>query len=96
MSGCRAILGAAMTSHTHKTVLTDVAHFVRGHFPQFANEEVGDSTELLARGLDSLAVLDLMTFLSERYGLELDEEDYAAENFETAGSLAKLVLRKAA
>jgi acyl carrier protein len=81
---------------TQSTILTDVAQFVRGHFPQFANVDVGESTELLARGLDSLAVLDLMTFLSERYGLELEEEDFAAENFETAGSLTQLVLRKAA
>lgn len=71
-----------------------IAGFVRAHFPQFAKADVSKDTELLARGLDSLAVLDLMTFLSEQYHLELAEEDFVEENFETVGSLSRLVARK--
>jgi acyl carrier protein len=85
-----------MTQRTAQTVLDEIARFIRSHFPQFTSGEIDADTELLSRGLDSLAVLDLMTFLSERYGIELDEGDFAADNFETAGSLARLVERKTA
>jgi acyl carrier protein len=77
-----------------QNITVELAQFVRAHFPQFANDDVEGDTELLARGLDSLAVLDLMTFMSERFQLELEEEDFAAENFETVDTLSRLVQRK--
>ncbi len=74
----------------------EVVQFVRLQFPQIAGEVTDANTELLSKGLDSLAVLELMTFLSERFGLELEEEDYAGENFETVGTISGLVSRKLA
>ena len=38
--------------------------------------------------LDSLALVDLITALEVRFGLEMDEEDISAEVFESVGSLA--------
>jgi acyl carrier protein len=83
-----------MSSNDLGQIGKEIATFIKAHFPQFAKEQVGENTELLSRGLDSLAVLDLMTFLSERFQLELDEDDFAAENFETVGTLSALVQRR--
>lgn len=85
-----------MTAPALTEIETEVVQFVRVQFPQIAGEVADAHTELLSKGLDSLAVLELMTFLSERFGLELEEEDFAAENFETVGTISGLVSRKLA
>jgi len=41
--------------------------------------------------LDSLAVLSLVTSLEDRFGFELDDEDFSGEIFETVGTLAAFV-----
>jgi acyl carrier protein len=38
--------------------------------------------------LDSLALVELITVIEERFGLEMDEDDITAEVFESVGSLA--------
>lgn len=38
--------------------------------------------------LDSLALVELITAIEERFGFELDEDDITAEVFGTVGSLA--------
>jgi acyl carrier protein len=41
--------------------------------------------------LDSLAVLELITALEERYGFEVNDADFTGEIFETVGALAAFV-----
>jgi acyl carrier protein len=41
--------------------------------------------------LDSMAVLELVVALQERFEIEIDDEDITAEVFETLGSLATFV-----
>jgi acyl carrier protein len=41
--------------------------------------------------LDSMAVLELVAALEERFGVTIDDDDVTAEVFETLGSLAALV-----
>jgi acyl carrier protein len=54
-----------------------------------------EDLQLLDSGLlDSLSMLELTTFLSSEFGIEFDDEDFTAENFATAGSVAALVARK--
>lgn len=54
-----------------------------------------EDLQLLDSGLlDSLSMLQLTTFLSGEFGIEFDDEDFTAENFATAGSVAALVASK--
>ncbi|MEV4201040.1 acyl carrier protein [Micromonospora globbae] len=46
--------------------------------------------------LDSLAVVELLAALQERFDIEFDDEDVTAESFETLGSLTALVESKLA
>jgi acyl carrier protein len=76
---------------------TDVLHtiygYLRDRFPALADVEA--TTPLLQGGaIDSLGFLELMTFLSERFGITLEDEDFDACNLETAGKLADFVERK--
>jgi acyl carrier protein len=41
--------------------------------------------------LDSMAVVELVTALEERFGLEFDDADITGDVFETLGSLATFV-----
>jgi acyl carrier protein len=41
--------------------------------------------------LDSMAVLEVLLALEERFGITIDGEDVTAESFESLGSLTELV-----
>jgi acyl carrier protein len=57
---------------------------------------IGAGTELLGNlpELDSMAVLELVASLEERFGIAVDDEDVTAEVFETLGSLTAFVADK--
>ena len=44
--------------------------------------------------LDSMAVLELVAALEQRFGITVDDDDVTAEIFETLGSLAAFVAEK--
>jgi acyl carrier protein len=44
--------------------------------------------------LDSMAVVELVAALEERFGVEIDDQDVTESVFETVGSLAALLDRK--
>lgn len=49
-------------------------------------------TALLSSGiLDSLAVIQLMSFIADELGIEIGDEDFTLENFETLGNLAAFI-----
>jgi len=54
-------------------------------------------TELIRSGvLDSLATLELVTFLEDRFGIELGADDVGAEKLGTLESIERLVRSKQA
>ena len=57
---------------------------------------ITESTELLGNlpELDSMAVLELVASLEERFGIDVDDEDVTADVFETLGSLTAFVAEK--
>jgi len=42
-------------------------------------------------GLDSLGIVQLSMFAGEEFGVEFADDDFVAENFETVGSVARLI-----
>ena len=72
----------APTRHVLAQVL---AHLLGG-----ASERFTPNTELFGSlpELDSLALIELITVIEERFGFELDEDDITAEVFGTVESLA--------
>jgi acyl carrier protein len=60
---------------------------------QDRTDAIDASTELFGSmpEFDSLAIVELITVLEERFGFEMDEADITAEVFETVGSLSAYV-----
>jgi acyl carrier protein len=57
-------------------------------------QEIAADTELIERGvLDSIAILDLVSFLEETFRFVLPLDDFVPENFGTAGAIAQMVAR---
>lgn len=72
-----------------------IAAYIRERFPTLAFDARIERTPLIGSDvIDSLGILELMTFLNERFGIEAVDEDFEPENFETIGHLAGFVERK--
>jgi acyl carrier protein len=51
-----------------------------------------DSDNLLTKGvIDSLRMLDMISFLEEKYHLKIDEEELMPENFESVDAITRFV-----
>ena len=50
--------------------------------------------QLLA-AIDSLGLMQLVTFLEDELGIQLDQDELREENFRTVGDVERLVSRKA-
>jgi acyl carrier protein len=70
--------------------------FIRRRFPGVGDEVDPDTPLLEGQAMDSLGVLELMTFLGASYDIEISDEDFVPENFETVGALVRFVERKRA
>lgn len=58
-------------------------------------EQVDDRTPLLSGGLlDSISTMVLVSFLEERYGIELAAHEISVDHFDTIESIAALVREK--
>lgn len=55
-------------------------------------KNLGPNDGLLSTGLlDSLAIVKLLSYLEDEFDVEIDDADFDPENFETIGSIAKLI-----
>lgn len=53
---------------------------------------LGLDDPLLETGLvDSLGLQNIITFIEEEFGIEVDDDDLKAENFQTVTAMTKLV-----
>jgi len=65
----------------------------------FLVDEVGDDDSFLANGIiDSLGVMQLVTFIESEYGVRVADTDLVPENFDSVARVAAYVerLRRAA
>lgn len=79
-----------MSNETTQVSTTHVLAEVLAELLGGAPERFTPDTELFGSlpELDSLALVELITVIEERFGFELDEEDITAEVFGTVESLA--------
>lgn len=66
--------------------------FLRQTSPAAKAIEFHAETPLLSSGiLDSLGILNLMAFLGDELGIEIGDDDFTLDNFETVGSLLTFI-----
>ena len=87
-----------MSTLTAPDIVRDVKEYVLTRFlPGEDPAALTEATPLIASGiLDSLATLDLVGFLEERYAIELDAADTDASRIGTLADIARLVAGKRA
>jgi acyl carrier protein len=85
---------ATMSEHAS---LETLSGFFRQHVPAAAQTPLTPETALLGTGLlDSLAVIQLMVFLGQELGIEIDDDDFTPDNLGTVGQLLAFIERKKA
>ena len=74
-------------------IVERIKNFLEKQFP--ATKNVGNEDPLLKNGLiDSLDILEVVTFLENEFGITLTDEELLPENFESVRSLSNFVQTK--
>lgn len=69
--------------------------FLLEKFPLVRKTGVERDTALLEKGiLDSLGILDLVSYLESEFSILISDEDLLPENFQTLSTLSAFVLKK--
>jgi acyl carrier protein len=72
-----------------------IRQFIGDHFPSARRASLGNQDALLENGIiDSLGVLDLVSFLEETFAITVADEELLPENFQTVERLTKFVESK--
>lgn len=72
-----------------KTFLVDNFLFGQG------GDRITEDASLMDNGIvDSTGVLELVAFLEETWGLEVEDEELVPENLDTLGNITRFVARK--
>jgi acyl carrier protein len=78
----------------------EIKQQIRGYIlseflPGESASNLKDETPLRTSGvLDSMATLQLVTFVENQFGIEIEAHEAGIENFDAIGNIANLVLRK--
>ncbi|MBL8741740.1 MAG: acyl carrier protein [Myxococcales bacterium] len=70
---------------------------LKGYFAEKSAKasDLTNSDSLLEKGLlDSMALVKLIAFLEERFGVVLGDDEFDPDNFETIDAIAKLIETK--
>ena len=74
-------------------IIDKIKTFLGQQFP--ATKNVGNEDPLLKNGLiDSLGILEVVTFLENEFGITIVDEELSPENFESVRSLSAFVQQK--
>ena len=71
-----------------------IRQFVLQKFPLARKRRVADGDNLLEGGIiDSLGVLELVTFMQQEFSVTVEDEDLTPENFQNIECMARFVER---
>ena len=77
--------------------LQDVAGTIRGWLREHVtgDREVANDEELISSGLlTSLQTVELVLFLDQHFGIDITDDEFVEENFNTVDAIARLVASK--
>ena len=76
----------------------DIRAIVRDHLAsEYLSEgdHLDEHTQLIEEEvLDSMGIFSTVTFLEQRFGIEIPQDDVVLEHFETLGAIEQLVQRR--
>jgi len=72
-----------------------IREYLQAHRASDGQVDFSDGESLLEAGvIDSMTMLDLITFLETKYGVAVDEDDMIPENFDTVDAIVSYVSGK--
>jgi acyl carrier protein len=81
--------------HRKETIEAELQQFILRHFPVARQHHVGLHDSLLELGIvDSLGVLELVTFIEKDLGVTLSDDELMPEHFTSIATIADLVTRR--
>jgi len=84
-----------MDQTTTSSIEQRIHAFLLEKFPLARKAGIGKDTALLEKGiLDSLGILDVVSFLETEFSMVVNDEELLPENFQTVGALSAFVLTK--
>ena len=77
------------------TIESQIRKFLIRHFPSASRGDLGTQDALLENGIvDSLGVLDLVSFMEQTFAITVSDEELLPENFRTIEQLTRFVESK--
>ena len=77
------------------TVSTHIKDFIWQHFPLARTRKIIDTDHLLENGiLDSLSILEIVTFIEHEFHITLNDDDLMPENFQSIERITAFVQRR--
>jgi acyl carrier protein len=62
----------------------------------FNKDSIGPDENLLMQGvIDSMGIIKLVSFMENKFGIKIDNEDIVPDNFQTLKSLTEFIEKKA-
>jgi acyl carrier protein len=84
-----------MDQTTTGSIEQRIHSFLLEKFPLARKAGVGKDTALLEKGiLDSLGILDVVSFLESEFSLVVSDDELLPEHFQSLGTLTAFVLKK--
>jgi acyl carrier protein len=78
-----------------ETIEAQLQQFIRRHFPVARQHHVGLHDSLLELGIvDSLGVLEIVTFIEKDLGVPLTDDELVPEHFTSIATIADLVAKR--
>jgi acyl carrier protein len=76
-------------------VRTKVTHFIFDKFPLARKRQLNDDASLLETGIvDSIGILEIVTFLEQEFAVRVEDDDLVPENLGTIANITSFVTRK--
>ncbi len=75
-----------------KNIQESVTQFIFSKFPLAKKKGIAPNESLLESGIvDSMGILEIVTYIEDEYSIQLSDEEVLADNFATVESIAELI-----
>jgi acyl carrier protein len=84
---------------TRRTIMSEISDRIRNFISselmfEDSSAALSDDTPLLAGVIDSLGLMQLISFIEEEFDVAIDDGEVTATNFRTVGDIQRLIEQK--
>jgi acyl carrier protein len=73
----------------------EIRNFIVENFLYGQDDGFGDDISFLEKGIiDSTGILELVTFVEDKFAITVEDEELIPDNFDSLGKLSSFVVRK--